>query len=163
MPLKVHATANVKAITEKLKKEPTATAVVGVAKTEGDPSLTEIMEWLERGWVQKITHKQSYYFYKNFDVNLVVGHTLVLPPRPFFRGTLLENGDKWKTMLAKLVVDNDFSTKQAGEYSDPRSRGLTLAVRKTSTRWQHFFMPNSGEESRNLVCLGFQDGHCEYT
>ena len=24
-------------------------------------------------------------------------------------------------------------------------------------------MPNSGEESRNLVCLGFQDGHCEYT
>ena len=58
---------------------------------------------------------------------------------------------------------SDFSTKQAGEYSDPRSRGLTLAVRKTSTRWQHFFMPNSGEESRNLVCLGFQDGHCEYT
>ena len=42
-----------------------------------------------------------------------------------------------------------------------QSRRLTLAVKKISTRRQHFFMPNSGcWESRSLVYLGFQGCHC---
>jgi hypothetical protein len=85
-------------------------AVVGVMQSPergNSPSYSQIAQWLEYGWVQQITSKQSHYFGKNHGIHLKVGNTLVLPPRPFFRGTIQENRDKWM-QTAKALLAKDF-------------------------------------------------------
>ena len=75
------------------------------------------------------------------------------PDLHFFSPTIVTH---WTSLESQWLFH------QAGLWcSDARSRRLTLAVKKISTRRQHFFMPNSGcWESRSLVYLGFQGCHC---
>lgn len=134
--MKVTATTNLKAFGEKLREKPKVTAVVGVVNTgSGNPSLTQIMEWLNFGWVQAVTPKQSAYFHLNHGINLKVGNSLVLPPRPFFTGVFYEKREALlehlKTYLKQGISPRDAVLRVAREMQDAAQAAIAQGHTET--------------------------------
>lgn len=108
MGLKVSVkTDRLKALRKSLE-ENNQKVTLGLLKSKGSgdkPSLSQIAEWLEFGWVQEVTPKQTGYFNFNYGIYRPPGDTLFLPPRPFFRWPIQEKQEELlkyaKTALAQ--------------------------------------------------------------
>lgn len=93
-----------------------AAKVVEVGVT--DASIAEYAQYVEFGWVQRVTPKQSLFLSgaigrpvplsdrgrPDFSKAAIKpGTALVNPPRPFLRGTLVAEQEKWKGVLKKAL------------------------------------------------------------
>lgn len=68
-----------------------------------DPRIATYASYLERGWVQYVTRKQSAYFRGILGDNAPMpGSMLILPPRPMFGATSRAYRNKWD----KFIADN---------------------------------------------------------
>lgn len=82
-----------------------------------DPDVARYATYVEYGWVQTITPKQSRYFGSKYGIGLKPGNTLFNPPRPFMRGTLAAKQQEWKQSLGMYA-------KQAGIQQLPKALAL---------------------------------------
>ena len=79
----------------------------GAVEHNGTPT-SEIALYLEYGWVQRVTAKQTGFFWGH---GLNVHNTLNLPPRPTFAYTAKRNHDKWEKLGAKVLGSSEFVLK----------------------------------------------------
>lgn len=106
---------NLKRIHKELEKAKDLAVKVGVAENavyagkksaDGSPlKVSEVATYLEFGWSQNVTLKQSRYFHINYDMGLKKGTTLINPPRPIFRATASANESKWQKIGKNLCKD----------------------------------------------------------
>lgn len=69
-----------------------------------DRAIATYATYTEFGWVQRVTRKQKYWFIQQgVSQPPDEGASLVNPPRPFLRGTLRAEGDKWMNTLAQAL------------------------------------------------------------
>lgn len=87
---------------EQLRKKLTAEKGKKVEIGFFDPEKATIAMYLEYGWMQRITPKQAGYFKGAHKVNLKVGNTLYMPPRPFIRGTFEAKHKEWIELAQKV-------------------------------------------------------------
>lgn len=107
MESKVIGGEKVEALLKKMLSQKKKTLVVGVIN---DGENAQKAQWLEYGWVQRVTPKQRAFFQYNYQIQL--GKTLYMPPRPFLRGTYAQNLAKWKS-VALNAFKADYSLEQA--------------------------------------------------
>ena len=84
-----------------------------------DASIAEYAQYVEFGWVQRVTPKQSLFLSGAIGRPVPMGDrgqpdfanpaikpgvALVNPPRPFLRGTLVAEQEKWKAVLKKALA-----------------------------------------------------------
>lgn len=62
-------------------------------------------QYLEYGWVQRVTPKQAGFFRGVHGVNLPVGTVLTNPPRPFLRDTATAEGENWGRLFRQAFID----------------------------------------------------------
>lgn len=79
----------------------------GAVEHNGTPT-SEVALYLEYGWVQRVTAKQTGFFWGH---GLNVHNTLNLPPRPTFAYTAKRNHDKWEKLGAKVLGSSEFILK----------------------------------------------------
>ena len=79
----------------------------GAVEHNGTPT-SEIALYLEYGWVQRVTAKQTGFFWGH---GLNVHNTLNMPPRPTFAYTAKRNHDKWEKLGAKVLGSSEFVLK----------------------------------------------------
>ena len=79
----------------------------GAVEHNGTPT-SEIALYLEYGWVQRVTAKQTGFFWGH---GLNVRNTLNMPPRPTFAYTAKRNHDKWEKLGAKVLGSSEFALK----------------------------------------------------
>lgn len=79
----------------------------GAVEHNGTPT-SEVALYLEYGWVQRVTAKQTGFFWGH---GLNVHNTLNLPPRPTFAYTAKRNHDKWEKLGAKVLGSSEFVLK----------------------------------------------------
>ena len=79
----------------------------GAVEHNGTPT-SEIALYLEYGWVQRVTAKQTGFFWSH---GLNVRNTLNMPPRPTFAYTAKRNHDKWEKLGAKVLGSSAFVLK----------------------------------------------------
>lgn len=72
-------------------KVKTAPIMVGVNNSQ----IATYAQYLEYGWVQRVTPKQAGWFAGVHGVRLPVGTVLTNPPRPFLRDTARAEAKKW--------------------------------------------------------------------
>lgn len=60
-----------------------------------DAAVATYASYNEFGWVQSVTARQARFLGAKYGVNLKPGNSLILPPRPFMRGTLNAKRDEW--------------------------------------------------------------------
>ena len=107
---------------EKVLKEALASASKKRAEIGiKDAGVAEYATYVEYGWVQAVTPKQSRYFGANYGIGLKVGSQLFNPPRPFMRGTLAAKQDDWVKMFS-------FYAKQAGANQLDKALALTAEL-----------------------------------
>ncbi len=107
-----------KSLVKNLKTESSKTVAVGVRdmRSESGVSTQEYGKYLEFGWVQRVTPRQSGYL-SHQGVHVPAGATLYNPPRPFFRYTIADEEKNWKDYFIKSLVhfsvgaDASFYTK----------------------------------------------------
>lgn len=107
MTASIHISLNqLKKLTQDLEKASTKVVTVGVRdlKNSSGTSTQEYANYLEFGWVQKVTGPQSRYLTSVSGKKIPPGATLMNPPRPFFRGTVDAEGDKWIKYLKNAVT-----------------------------------------------------------
>jgi len=106
MPLELNVkTGNFQRLKLALKGN-TKKVTLGVLQRESGgnkPSLTQIAEWLEFGWVQQVTPKQHTFFNKKYGIWRETGDVLYLPPRPFFRNPLKERREELMALAKELL------------------------------------------------------------
>lgn len=107
MESKIVGGEKLEALLKKMQSQSKKTLSVGVIN---DGENAQKAQWLEYGWVQRVTPKQRAYFRHNYDIEL--GKTLYMPPRPFLRGTYTQNLGKWKTVAINAFKAN-FELEQA--------------------------------------------------
>lgn len=100
-----------------LRKALEDTAKLKVEVGIKDPEVAEYATYVEYGWVQTITPKQSRYFGAKYGIGLKPGNTLFNPPRPFMRGTLAAKHEEWKQSLGMYA-------RQAGIERLPKALAL---------------------------------------
>lgn len=79
----------------------------GAVEHNGTPT-SEIALYLEYGWVQRVTAKQTGFFWGH---GLNVRNTLNMPARPTFGYTAKRNHDKWEKLGAKVLGSSEFVLK----------------------------------------------------
>ena len=79
----------------------------GAVEHNGTPT-SEIALYLEYGWVQRVTAKQTGFFLGH---GLNVRNTLNMPPRPTFAYTAKRNHEKWEKLGAKVLASGEFVLK----------------------------------------------------
>ena len=62
---------------------------------DGPTNLATIAQYLEYGWVQVVTRKQSGWFFGKHNLGVPPGSVLFMPPRPFLRATLRHKATDW--------------------------------------------------------------------
>lgn len=65
--------------------------------------LATIAQYLEYGWAQTVTPKQSGFFLARYGLDILPGMHLVNPPRPFLRGTAQAEGPQWSKLFQAVV------------------------------------------------------------
>lgn len=91
---------------DKVKKLKATVGVdAGAVESNGLPT-SELALYLEYGWVQRVTPKQTGFFWAH---GLNVRNTLTLPPRPTFAHTAALNHKKWEKLGAKLLTNKNFA------------------------------------------------------
>ena len=68
-----------------------------------DPEIATYADYQEYGWAQQVTSAQAGWF-GHQGINMPVGSVLVLPPRPFLRGTMAAEVQKWKHIYAQAFA-----------------------------------------------------------
>ena len=76
----------------------------GAVEHNGTPT-SEVALYLEHGWVQRVTAKQTGFFWS---YGLNVRDALNLPARPTFGYTAKRNHEKWKKLGAKVLGSSEF-------------------------------------------------------
>ena len=76
----------------------------GAVEHNGTPT-SEVALYLEYGWVQRVTAKQTGFFWGH---GLNVRDTLNMPPRPTFGYTAKRNHEKWEKLGAKVLGSSEF-------------------------------------------------------
>lgn len=66
-------------------------------------SVAQVGMYQEFGWVQTTTAKQSRFFGLEWGLKLRKGTSLMMPPRPFLRGTLEAEKDKWVEVIGAAI------------------------------------------------------------
>lgn len=61
----------------------------------GKGKIAEYARYLEYGWVQQVTPKQSMWFKGKHNIGVQTGSALFNPPRPFLRQTFIDCSGKW--------------------------------------------------------------------
>ena len=79
----------------------------GAVEHNGTPT-SEVALYLEYGWVQRVTAKQTGFFWSH---GLNVRNTLNMPPRPTFAYTAKRNHEKWEKLGAKVLGSSEFVLK----------------------------------------------------
>lgn len=72
-------------------------------RTPSKISTQEYSVYFEFGWTQKASVAMAKYLTAASGEEVKPGSTLMSPPRPFFRGTIDEEGDKWVKFLKNAV------------------------------------------------------------
>lgn len=102
---------------DKLKQD-MQQAIKGATKVEvgiTDPAVAEYATYVEFGWVQRVTPKQSLFFAgRGVSHPPKAGNSLVNPARPFFRGTIAQRAEHWNKLLKKYVKANGIDSLQSG-------------------------------------------------
>ena len=62
---------------------------------DGETNVASVAQYLEYGWVQRVTKKQSGWFFGVNGLSVTPGSVLFMPPRPFLRSTLRHRADDW--------------------------------------------------------------------
>lgn len=75
--------------------------MVGVNNAE----VATYAQYLEYGWVQRVTPKQAGFFRGVHGVSLKVGSVLTNPPRPFLRDTARAEGENWGKLFKQGFID----------------------------------------------------------
>lgn len=74
-----------------------------MAGINNNPRVATYAAYVEYGWVQTVTARQTAYFTALGVAPVKTGTKLVNPPRPFFRQTIADNADKWATVARNAV------------------------------------------------------------
>lgn len=71
-----------------------------------DPEIATYGAYQEFGWVQRVTAKQARWFSRQGLGKYAphVGSSLVLPPRPFMRGTLQAKTAEWEKTASRAIM-----------------------------------------------------------
>lgn len=65
--------------------------------------MATLAAYLEYGWAQTVTPKQTGFFLARYGIDIQPGMHLVNPPRPFLRGTAAAEGENWKKLFAAVI------------------------------------------------------------
>ena len=71
---------------------------------EGPANLATIAQYLEYGWVQSVTKKQSGWFFGQHGLGVPPGSVLFMPPRPFLRATMRHKADDWVQAVKQAFI-----------------------------------------------------------
>ena len=73
---------------------------------EGPANIATIAQYLEYGWVQSVTKRQSGWFARDpRNLGVPPGSVLFMPPRPFLRATLRHKADEWVEIVKRAYVE----------------------------------------------------------
>ena len=107
MSCTVKLNLNARSIADKIIEQAKANALkryvhVGINSAEGvrpygdgETNVASVAQYLEYGWVQRVTKKQSGWFFGVNGLSVTPGSVLFMPPRPFLRSTLRHRADDW--------------------------------------------------------------------
>lgn len=111
-----------------------ATVHIGVL----DSNVAGYATAVEYGWAKRVTPKMSKWFTRQ-GVPVRVGTALVNPPRPFLRGTMAAEAEKWKRVAANdLKLTGGDLRHAAGMVGTVAVDDVRETIRKGSTRLQRF-------------------------
>lgn len=99
------AFAKLRQATKNLKSD--KSVLVGIF----DPEVATYGTYLEYGAVQRVTAKQAGWFRHEHGINMRVGATINLPPRPFMRETMTKNREKWQKVAQNTLQKYRDTTK----------------------------------------------------
>lgn len=69
-----------------------------------DPEVARYAAFVEFGWVQRVTPKQNYFFFKKgISKPPKPGSSLVNPARPFFRETIATHSSMWQKIFVNYL------------------------------------------------------------
>ena len=72
---------------------------------EGETNVATVAQYLEYGWVQTVTKRQSGWFAREpRHLGVPPGTVLFMPPRPFLRATLRHKADDWVNVFKNAFV-----------------------------------------------------------
>lgn len=104
-----------------------------------DAAVAPYATYVEYGWVQRVTPKQHKWFIRQGVRNPPKpGSSLVNPPRPFLRGTLTAEGDKWRGIIAAALKKNLNATTALKLAGTQAAQDVRETIRKGGTRTQQF-------------------------
>lgn len=124
--------------------------------TGATATVAEVATYQEFGWVQQVTGKQSRFLHSAFGVRAKKGGTLMMPPRPFLRGTLQSESKNWVEafgnaigrrgvenltdsllevgMLAQNDIQNTIANGGTEQEKFPRRSAMTMAIYEALSR-----------------------------
>lgn len=152
MGIKVDSKAvlkNIQRIRERYDRKDATRVEVGVT----DPEIAKYATYVEYGWAQRVTTKQSLYLSNAigkpvprggdgkfaFDKAAIKpGTALVNPPRPFLRGTLAAEGGKWLKVLKASLKRGDAPMKALAVVGTIAQQDITETIARGGTSKEKF-------------------------
>jgi hypothetical protein len=106
---------NLERILNQVKKADKLSCEVGIkagARYKSGIPVSEVATYLEYGWIQAVSPKQSKWFKADGVYNIKSGTTLINPPRPTFRTAAELHGDEWLQIGSSNLngfIDNPYN------------------------------------------------------
>ena len=125
MPCTVKLNLKARGLAEKIAEQAKANALkrhvfVGVNSNEGirpygegETNVATVSQYLEYGWVQTVTRKQSGWFLGKHGLGVQPGSVLFMPPRPFLRSTLRHRAKEWSDVLKNAYLRHNGDIEKA--------------------------------------------------
>lgn len=107
MTISIKASGNLASLQKKLEQRMPKSVLVGI---DDKSDVAEYAKYVEYGWVQRVTEKQSRYLAGVLGGSAPApGSSLVNPPRPFLRGTFSAERKKWKDVMQNSLARDLFN------------------------------------------------------
>ena len=107
MTISIKASGNLASLQKKLEQRMPKSVLVGI---DDKSDVAEYAKYVEYGWVQRVTEKQSRYLAGVLGGSAPApGSSLVNPPRPFLRGTFSAERKKWKYVMQNSLARDLFN------------------------------------------------------
>lgn len=125
MPCTIKLNIDAQSIADKIFEQAKANALqrhvnVGIDSNEGiktygegETNVATVAQYLEYGWVQRVTKKQSGWFFKENGLDVKPGSVLFMPPRPFLRATLKHRADDWVEVFHNAFIRHQGDLEKA--------------------------------------------------
>lgn len=152
MGIKVDSKAvlkNIQRIRKRYDRKGASRVEVGVT----DPEIAKYATYVEFGWAQRVTAKQSLYLSNAIgkpvprggdgkfawdEAAIKPGTALVNPPRPFLRGTLAAEGKKWLKALKTTLKLGDAPMKALATVGVIAQQDITETIARGGTSKEKF-------------------------